>query len=83
MSLTKTDKNWIVGAVSQIVQDAEVRIKTELREDISHLPTREEFNEMKDEILGTLNKHEDELLILSSRMSRLEEEVLVLKKKVK
>jgi len=30
MPLTITDKNWIVGAVCQIVGDTEKRIKTEL-----------------------------------------------------
>lgn len=82
MPLNNDDKNWIIGAVSKIVKHEVVEVEKRLDQKLANIPTLDQFNDFKDSVLGAINKHESELLIVSARLARLEEriEVLELKK---
>jgi len=87
MSLTNDDKNWIIDQIIQNNKHLFTGMKEifatkpefkKIEDKIVHLPTIDQFNDFKDSVLGSINKHESELLIVSARLARLEERVEVL-----
>ena len=83
MSLTQKDFNGIKNLIDVAINEND-RLVT--RNDIKHLPTKDEFYEKMDEVVGELKAVREEQAVLSkinNKVNNLEERTLKIEHKLK
>lgn len=80
MALTSSDITKILNGVQKMLEHATNELRRELKMDISHLPTKDEFYNQTDKILKELKDMRDDHDSLSYRVSIHSDEIAALQK---
>lgn len=81
MPLTSDDKNFIIGAIRQVLEEQLEVFEKKLDEKISNLPTKKEFYDRTDETLGRIKKLEEDSDLVQSRVASHEDRITALENK--
>lgn len=80
MALTSSDIAKILNGTQQMIDYSVNLLKSELQEEISHLPTKDEFYNKMDEIMGELSAIRENTTAMEFRISQHSDQIDSLEK---